>query len=151
MLDKDTIEVLDEESLGFYSHCLLVKKVSRGWRPIITLFPLNGVIQQTIRDGNSILASEFYQGGQLHDSSRPDGCVVPGTHSLCFLEVLMSAKWSYINSKFYTLICQQHFRYSLRCSEWSQLCSYAEYTPSALYRWLVDLSQLQGSTCQRFE
>ena len=47
MLYKETLEISNDPSLGFYSRSLLVEKASGGWRPVIDIFPLNKFIQQT--------------------------------------------------------------------------------------------------------
>ena len=41
MLDKDALEIIEDLSLGFYSHLFLVERAFRGWRLVIDLFPLN--------------------------------------------------------------------------------------------------------------
>ena len=46
MLAKDTLEVVNEESLGFYSYLVTVEKAPGGWRLVIDHSPLNGLIRQ---------------------------------------------------------------------------------------------------------
>ena len=47
MLEKDALEVVENQSPGFYSRLFLVEKATGGWRPVIDLSPLNQFVQQT--------------------------------------------------------------------------------------------------------
>ena len=47
MLAKGALEIVLDPGPGFYSHLFLVEKAMGGWRPVISLSPLNGFVRQT--------------------------------------------------------------------------------------------------------
>ena len=47
MKDKNAVEQVHSQSMGFYSRMFVVPKVTGGWRPIIDLSPLNKMVQVT--------------------------------------------------------------------------------------------------------
>ena len=48
MLQKGTLEVVDQPGPGFYSRLFLVQKVTGDWRPIIDLSVLNMYVTMTL-------------------------------------------------------------------------------------------------------
>ena len=61
MLNKGTLEVLEDWSPGFYGCLFLVEKVSGGWIPVIDLSPLNELSSKFGQDGDSLFSPEFYR------------------------------------------------------------------------------------------
>ncbi|MGL5405358.1 MAG: reverse transcriptase domain-containing protein, partial [Propionibacteriaceae bacterium] len=47
MLAKRAVEIVEDQSPGFYSRLFLVEKASGGWRPVIDLSPLNRFVRTT--------------------------------------------------------------------------------------------------------
>ena len=41
MMEKGTLEVVEDQSPGFYSRLFHAEKASEGWRSVIDLSPLN--------------------------------------------------------------------------------------------------------------
>ena len=60
MLSKEALERVPDLGPGFYSRLFLVEKASRGWKPVIDLFPFNEFVQQTpfkMETASSVLLS----------------------------------------------------------------------------------------------
>ena len=53
MLQKGTLELVDQPGLGFYSCFFLVQKLTGGWRPVINLSTLNVNVTLPSSDGDS--------------------------------------------------------------------------------------------------
>ena len=86
MLDKNALEIVENQSPGFYSRLFLVEKATGGWRPVIDLSPLNLFVRQTkfrmetvalvmasIREGNfmaSLDLKDAYFQIPIHRDSR---------------------------------------------------------------------------------
>ena len=105
MLSKRAVEIVTDQSPGFYSRLFLVEKSTGGWRPVIDLSPLNRFVRQTrftmetacsvldsIRENDFMLSVDLkdaYFQIPIHQSSRKylrfilDGTVYQ-FRALCF-------------------------------------------------------------------
>ena len=141
MFDKDALEVVNNNFLGFYSCCLLVEKGLVGWRPLIHLSPLNLLIWQnpfkmeTVASIlNSIRECNFMVLIDLKDVCFQ---VYPFIDRLASSSTL-SAEGSLTSSRYFTLVYSQpssvhlsvHSDFGLGCAQGLRLLCY-------LYDWLI--------------
>ena len=116
MLNKETLEVVNDQPPGLYSYFFLVEKASGGWRPVIDLSVLNDFIQQTLLRMetapwvvNYIREGDFMALTDLKDTYFQVPIHCPSwRYSTCAL----SARGPLTNSRFFVL----DFRWLLRHS-----------------------------------
>ena len=92
MMEKNSLEVVEDQSLGFYSRLFLVEKATGGWRPVIDLSPLNLFIRQTkfkMETVTSVMASiregDFMASGDLKDAYFQIPIYPDSRKFLCFI------------------------------------------------------------------